>query len=129
MTRVTIVVREVEKPNPEYSLEFDLPEVPKIGSYISINRPDNPEPYSEDMIVEKVWWRLHHPETRPSYSANEPAKIGKATEIFVECIQATGPYSSDHWRDMLNARRAHGAKIPEFDVARVQVRQDAFKKK
>lgn len=129
MTRVIIVVREVGKLNPDYSLDFDLPEVPRPGSYISINRPDNPEPYSEDMIVEKVWWRLHHPETRASFSGDEPVKVGKVTEIFVECIQATGPYSSDRWRDMLDARRSHGAKIPEFDVARVQVRQDTFQKK
>jgi len=72
------------------------------------------------MIVEKVWWRLHHPEMRASVSANEPAKVGGVVEIFVECIQAMGPYSSDRWREMLDARRAHGAKIPEFDVARVQ---------
>ena len=129
MTRVTIIVREVGKLNPDYSLEFDLPEVPKVGSYVSINRPDNPEPYGEDMIVEKVWWRLHHPEIRASYSAEEPAKIGKLTEVMVECIQATGPYSSDRWRDMLDARRSRGTTVPEFDVARVQIRQDAFVKK
>jgi|GEM_PF-4143095 len=46
MPRVVIVVREVGKLNPEYSLEFELPEIPTIGSYISINRPDNPDPYS-----------------------------------------------------------------------------------
>ncbi|MDI3567111.1 hypothetical protein [Bradyrhizobium sp. Arg816] len=129
MTRAIVVVREVGKLNPEYSLEFDLPEVPRVGSYISINRPDNPEPYGEDMIVEKVWWRLHHPETRAGFSASEPAKIGKLTEIFVECIQATGPWSSDRWRDMLDVRRERGAEIPQFDLARVQVRQDAFKGK
>jgi len=61
MTRITVVNREVEKLNPEYSLEFDIPEIPKPGSYISIHRPDEPEPYGEDMIVEKVWWRLEHP--------------------------------------------------------------------
>ncbi|UQR60248.1 hypothetical protein LRP30_24845 [Bradyrhizobium sp. C-145] len=43
MPRVVIVVREVGKLNPEYSLEFELPEIPTIGSYISINRPDNPD--------------------------------------------------------------------------------------
>jgi hypothetical protein len=78
------------------------------------------------MIVEKVWWRLEHPETRAVTSGDEPLKIGLLKEIFVECVQATGPYSSDRWRDMLDHRRKHGAEIPEFDVARVSVRQDAL---
>src|SRR5712671_5796468 len=124
MTRVTVVIREVGKLNPDYSLEFELPEVPKVGSYISIHRPDNPEPYSEDMIVEKVWWRLHHPETRAVTSGDEPLKIGSLKEIFVECVQAIGPWSTDRWRDKLDQRRKRGAEIPEFEVARVSVRQD-----
>jgi hypothetical protein len=129
MTRITVVVREVGKLNPDYSLDFDVPEVPAPGSYLSIRRPDNPEPYSEDMIVEKVWWRLEHPETRSSFSGDEKPKIGSLIEIFVECVQATGPYSSDRWRDMLDQRRKHGAEIPAFEVARAQIRQDAMTKK
>jgi hypothetical protein len=127
MTRVLIVIREVGKLNPEYSLEFELPEVPTVGSYISIHRPDKPEPHGEDLIVQQVWWRLKHPET--SGFGSEPSKVGEVSEIIVECIQAIGPYSSDHWRDMLERRRAHGAEIPEFEVARLSVRQDAFDKK
>jgi hypothetical protein len=129
MTRVTVVVREVGRLNPDYSLAFELPEVPAVGSYISIHRPDNPEPYSEDMIVKEVWWRLEHPETRSSTSGDEPQKVGSLKEIFVECVQATSPYSADRWRDKLEQRREHGADVPEFDVARVSVRQDAFNKK
>ena len=81
------------------------------------------------MIVEKVWWRLEHPETRSSFSGAETPKVGSLIEIFVECVQATGPYSRDQWRDMLDRRREHGAVIPEFEVARVQIRQDALSKK
>jgi hypothetical protein len=129
MTRVIVVIREVGRLNPDYSLEFELPEVPKVGSYISIHRPDNPEPYSEDMIVEKVWWRLHHPETRAVTSGDEPLKIGLLKEIFVECVQATSPYSTDRWRDKLDRQRKSGADVPEFEVARVSVRQDFATKK
>jgi hypothetical protein len=129
MTRINVVVREVGKFNPEYSLEFDVPEVPTPGTYISIHRPDKPEPYGEDLIVEKVWWRLEHPETRALLLGDEARKVGSLIEIFVECLQATGPYSSDQWRDMLDRRREHGAEIPEFEVARVQIRQDAMTKK
>jgi hypothetical protein len=128
MTQVTVVIREVGRLNPDYSLEFELPEVPKVGSYISIHRPDNPEPYSEDRIVEKVWWRLEHPETR-AVTVDEPLKIGSLKEIFVECVQATSPHSTDRWRDTLDRQRKHGADVPEFEVARVSVRQDAFNQK
>ncbi|MBB4373570.1 hypothetical protein GGD63_006393 [Bradyrhizobium sp. cir1] len=125
MTRAIVVVREVGKLNPEYSLEFDLPEVPRVGSYISINRPDNPEPYSEDMIVEKVWWRLHHPETRAGFSASEPAKIGKLTEI--SRLRGHGPAIDGETCWTLGENE--GQKSRNSTVARVQVRQDAFKGK
>jgi hypothetical protein len=82
MTQVTVVIREVGRLNPDYSLEFELPEVPKVGSYISVHRPDNPEPYSEDMIVKEVGWRLEHPETRAATSGDEPLKIGSLKEIL-----------------------------------------------
>ena len=119
--RVTVVVREAGRLKPEYSLDFDLPGVPLPGSYISIQRPDKPDPYGEDMIVRQVWWRLKHPETG-GYGSNPP-KIGSLTEIMVECEQAIGPYSSDHWRDMLTARRNNGADVPELEVARLSIRE------
>jgi hypothetical protein len=126
MTHVLIVVREVGRLSPEYSLLFDLPEVPTVGSYISIHRPDKPTPYGEDLIVQQIWWQLEHPETS-GFGTDRP-KIGKLGEIIVECVQAIGPHSSDHWRDMLTKRRESGAEIPDFEVARVSIRQDQLKK-
>jgi hypothetical protein len=122
MTRVTIVVREVGRLKPDYSLDFELPEVPKPGSYVSIQRPDKPEPYGEDLIVQQVWWRLKHPET--GGFGSKPPKVGNLTEILVECAQAIGPHSSDAWRDTLMGKRANGIEVPEFEVARFSVRQD-----
>jgi hypothetical protein len=121
MTRVVIVVREVGRLKPDYSLEFNLPEVPQPGSYISIQRPDQPEPYGEDLIVQQVWWRLKHPEI--GGFGSEVPKIGGITEIIVECSPALGPYSSDHWRDLHKAAHERG-DVPEFEVARFSVRQD-----
>jgi hypothetical protein len=123
MTRVVVYVREVGGLEPEFSLVFELPEVPKVGSYISVHRPDI-EPHSEDMIVEKVWWRLHYPSDGGIES--EPRKIGTVKEIIVECVQATGPWSSDRWRDTLDQHRKLGAEIPKFEIARFSVRQDAL---
>ncbi len=39
-TRAFVVVREVGKLKPDYSLEFQFSEVPKVSDYISIHRPD-----------------------------------------------------------------------------------------
>lgn len=125
MIRVIIVVRELGRAKPDYSLPFDLSEVPTVGSYISVNRPNVPEPYSEDLVVRKIWWRLHHPET--GSFGSEPEKVGTLTEVFVECDPAIGPWSSDRWRDMLFAARERGVAVEDFDVSRLSIRQDALK--
>lgn len=116
MTRVIIAVREVGRLQPDYYLEFDLPEVPKPGAYISIYRGTPPETHSEDMIVEKVWWELNHPETGAFGST--PPLVGNVINIFVECTQAIGPASSERWRATLEAHRERGIEVPEFEVAR-----------
>ncbi len=121
MVRVNLVIREVGRLKPDYSLDFELPEVPRPGDYISIHRPDKPKPYGEDVIVEKVWWQLEHPETS-GFGSTAP-KIGKLEEITVECKPAIGPYASDHWRDIHKAARERG-EVPEFEVARLSVRED-----
>jgi hypothetical protein len=126
MTRVNVIIREAGSLKPDYSLDFDLPEVPKPGSYISIQPPDKPDPYGEDLIVEKVWWGLKHPETAGFGSG--PAKIGSVVEIFVECSPAIGPWSSDAWRDGLKAAIARG-DVKTFEVSRLSVRQDFLGKR
>jgi hypothetical protein len=73
MVQINLVVRELGRLKPDYSLDFELPEVPAVGSYISIQRLDHPEPYGEDVIVRKVWWRLKHPETGVSASTQRLA--------------------------------------------------------
>lgn len=128
MAKVTIVVREMGRSKPDYSLDFELPAVPTVGSYISINRPDTPQPYSEDLVVRHVWWRLHHPETRAMVTGDEKMKVGHLTEIFVECDQALGPYSSDAWRSGLERARANGFKVDEFDVERFSIKQSELPK-
>lgn len=124
MFRITVVVREVGKLKPDYSLDFEVPQIPAVGDYISMQRPDAPEPYGEDLIVRRVWWRLSHPETRMIVT-NKP-KTGSVKEIFVECDPAIGPYSSDRWRD--NLRLYTGVSIPELEVDRYSVRQDFLNK-
>jgi hypothetical protein len=126
MVQVNIVVREIGKLKPDFSLDFELPEVPAVGSYISILRPDTPEPYGEDLVVRKVWWRIKHPETKGLEPA--PAKIGSFHEIFVECNQAAGPYSSDNWLSLLDSAKKRGVEIEEFQVSRLSVPESEFHK-
>jgi hypothetical protein len=114
MVEIIIVVREPESLAPEFSLHFELPEVPRIGDYISIRRElDQREPHGEDVIVRHVWWRLVHPETHGFQSSEEPS-VGSLVEIFVECDPATGPYSSESW----SQRWAGNPHVEPFNVVR-----------
>lgn len=121
MPEIIVVVRELGGVKPDYSLPFNVPEVPALGSYLSIQRPNKPAPFGEDLIVRHVWWRLAHPET--GGYASDPPKVGSLIEIFVECDMALGPHSSDHWRKMLEAARDRGVAVVEFDVARIAIRE------
>lgn len=120
MTRVLVAVREPGKLKPEYYLNFDLPELPRIGDYISIHRPDK-ELHSEDLVVRHVWWRLHHPETRGVVEGEE--KVGKIREIVVECDQALGPSTSDDFRRSLKSAKERGIEVEVFDMERPSVRE------
>ena len=116
MVKFLVVVREPHRLKPDYSLEFEAPLLPREGDYLSIQRPDHERPFGEDMIVAKVWWRLAHPET--DGFGSEPPLVGSLDEMIVECVPATGPYSSDEWLRWLSR-----AGAPELEVARVSVRE------
>ncbi len=98
MISIIVVVRETGRIKPDYSLKFSVPQVPAVGSYISIQRPNKAAPFGEDLIVRQGWWRLAHPEPRFSVTNEDREKIGTLNEIFVECDPVVGPYSSDAWR-------------------------------
>ena len=122
MTQIILVVRQVGRLTPEYQLTLDVPEIPRRGDYISVNRPDAPEPYGEDFIVREIGWRFK--DTNPGVIGADTDKPGKLTEITVEVDQAIGPYSSDRWRDMLVRHQDNGKEVPVFAISRLQVRQD-----
>lgn len=122
MIEIVLVVRELGNKKPDYSLNFLLPEVPRVGDYISIHRPDKAEPFSEDVVVRHIWWRLEHPETG-SMKSPDIENRGSVTEIFVECDPALGPYASDDWRKMMLAARDRGLEVTQFEVARFSVRE------
>ncbi|WP_370221276.1 hypothetical protein [Qipengyuania sp.] len=96
---------------PDYSLDFQTPALPRVGDYLSIQRPDHPPPYGEDVIVRRIWWRFDHPTTDGFV---EKPETGTLKEILVECDPALSPYSSDQWRK-------HNQGAPEFEVERFSI--------
>lgn len=116
MVRFLVVVRVPGGMEPDYSLEFEAAVLPREGEYLSIQRPAHERPFGEDMIVAKIWWRLSHPET--GGVASDPPEVGRLDEIFVECVPAIGPWSSDRWRDGLVRSGA-----PELELSRLSVRE------
>jgi hypothetical protein len=127
MPQVQIVVREIGSTKFDYSLPFDVPGVPRVGDYISIHREDTPTPHGEDLIVRRIWWRLETSEVRTAPPA-EIVQTGDVREIIVECDQAIGPYSTDRWRDALEAAKKRGVAVEEFDISRFSIRQSDLPK-
>jgi hypothetical protein len=115
MVQAIVVVREVGKLKPEYSSTFDFPELPKVGDYISIHRPDTRKPLGENLIVRAVWWMLDHAE---SHGFPTTDKAGTVIEIFIECDVAIGPYASERWKQKVDATKEKGVEIPVFQVSR-----------
>lgn len=124
MVKIILVVREVGSLKPDYSLNFEMPQVPAVGDYISVQRPDRPEPYGEDVIVRQVWWRLKHP-TTSGFDA-DPPRVGSVGEVFVECDVAVGPYASEDWLRYYGAR-ADAGEIERFRVERWAPPEAQFK--
>jgi hypothetical protein len=124
--RFIVVVREIGRTSPDYSVEFEAPVLPSIGSYLSIHRPDAEHGHTEDLVVRHIWWRLEHPET--SGFASAPEKIGSVVNIQVECDQAIGPHSLDRWRTSLEAARDRGVEVEEFNLSRFSLTEAEMKR-
>ncbi len=111
----TLVVRGFGTVEPDYAVTMAAPMLPSIGSYVSIQRPDRARPYGEDLLVQEVWWRCVHEETRRD---GPTAATGQVETIFVECDPALGPYSSDNWRLKCEAARTRGIAVHEMRIGR-----------
>jgi hypothetical protein len=126
LPRVILVVRELNRQKPGFSLSFDLPEIPRVGNYISIYRPDS-QTHTEDVVVRHVWWQLDHPDLRASHAAGDE-KHGAVRDILVECDVALGPYARDDWRMWAESAKARGAEVVKFEVERFSVSEAGLRK-
>lgn len=86
----------------DYSLDFEVPELPREGDYICITRPG--QTGNEDFIVRRVWWALE--------TEAEPKGPGKVTSIHVECEYAVSDFSSES-----HAKVAKGSGAKSFDIS------------
>lgn len=116
MFRVHVVVRETGGLTPEYAMDFDLPMLPRVGTYLSVQRPDDPSGMTEDLVVRQVWWRMRHPDRHQPRPANVGGGIGELSEIYIECAKAIGPYSTAAWRTELLSAESGGREVEVFDV-------------
>jgi len=110
MPAVILCVRKPGKLEIDYSLMFSVPEVPKVGNYISVSKLDVREPLGEDYIVRKIWWRLR--------GAGDAEGVGTLIEIFVECDIACGPYATREWQQIVRSERSRGVSVEDFEVSR-----------
>jgi hypothetical protein len=127
MVAVIVVVREIDRTKPEYSLHFELPELPRIGDYISVYRPDS-QFHTEDLVVRHIWWHLQYDDTRGVVESGHE-HVGKVREIMIECDQAIGPHSRDRWRQTLTNAKNKGVDVVEFEIARFSVSEAELNRK
>ena len=87
-----------------YSLDFDLPALPRVGDYLSITRPGETGTY--DFKVRQIWWHLDYPDNKPYRIVDEdPVVYGSVKELVVECEFAIGPSScEEHKRECKGMR-------------------------
>lgn len=117
MLHACIVVRETGGLAPEYMMRFDLPTLPRVGTYLSVCRPGGASHEGEDLIVRQVWWRLKHPDKQAA-SRSGADGIGHLDDVIIECAKAIGPYSSEAWRSELIEAERQGLDVEAFDVER-----------
>jgi|SRR5665213_2380860 hypothetical protein len=88
MEKITIVVRKTGSLEPDHSLNFEVPSLPRVGNYLSIHRDDAPRPFGEDLIVRQVWWRMEYPAVNDDRSG---ASVGKLRRSLSNAPKPSGP--------------------------------------
>ena len=88
----------------DYSILFEMPEIPRAGDYISIHRPN--QAGTENFIVKRTWWDLEF---------DEKAGLGTSKEVWVECEFALSPFSSDNHKRACEGYKIRKGEVKEFD--------------
>lgn len=112
--QVTLVVVPPGGGEAEYSLQMEVPALPREGDYVTVmRRRDGPVPGreigTEDFIVRRIWWAFDYPDDGRLYEDSDDRTVGSLNGIGVECEPAKGHYSSEAHR----RRCGPGARIFE----------------
>ncbi len=96
----------------DYSLNFDLPGIPRPGDYIRVRRPK--QTGSEDFIVRRTWWNLNFPDTEP---VEDTPSTGKPRDIYVECEFALGHFSSEEHKKSCDLYLEKSGHLKRFEAS------------
>jgi hypothetical protein len=88
----------------DYSLEFDLPALPRTGDYISIQRGGKTG--AETFVVRRSWWNL-------TVDAN--GSNGALSELWIECEFAEWGLSSEDHKNAVGRYEQRTGKKITFD--------------
>jgi hypothetical protein len=97
----------------DYTLDFELPALPRQGDYIGVTRPK--ESGAEYFIVRRVWWALHYPGSNDAMVAQPANQVGSVERICIECEIAEGPFSSESHKKVIDMYNKRGNEVQEFD--------------
>ena len=97
---VTLVIVPPGGGEAEYSLQVEVPALPREGDYVTVMRKrDTPvavgEVGTEDFIVRRVWWAFDYQDDGRLYEEPHDRIVGTVNGIGVECELAKGHYSSE----------------------------------
>lgn len=112
--QVTLVVVPPGGGEAEYSLQMEVPALPREGDYVTVmRRREGPvadrDIGTEDFIVRRVWWAFDYPDDGRLFEYAEERTVGTLNGIGIECEMARGHYSSE------SHRRACGVGARTFE--------------
>ncbi len=90
--KVHVIFTPRETDQPVDGLEFDMPDVPRPGDCITIQRPG--QEGATDFIVRQRYWTLEHPQCAPAPKAGESV-VGSTRAVTIECEFSVGALSSE----------------------------------
>jgi hypothetical protein len=101
--QVTLVIVPPGGGEAEYSLQMEVPALPREGDYVTVMRKrEGPvtggDIGTEDFIVRRVWWAFDYPDDGRLYEDADDRTVGSLDGIGVECEMAKGHYSSEAHR-------------------------------
>ena len=114
MINAAIVIREPGRLKPMAWHRVRLPELPRVGDFVTVSLPGDRAPLGMDAVVAAVWWLLDA--AGANAAGDEPT--AELVEVMVEAEPATGPYSSAAWRREMAAARAQGIEVTAFPLRR-----------